>query len=134
MFDRLGLFSRTSPGLRLRLFGAIVLAIAAMIAGTACVASGTAAGDSIGVPGQERVVIQEQSRADLLFATAVSLELIGGVLLSPFLPTYDSEHSIIRLILGTVLGAILLVLLSIAVLMVLVAVTSRHRMATHGIH
>ena len=130
----MALHSRTLPGLRFRLFGAIVLAIAAMIAGVACVANGTAAGDSTGAPGQVKFVIQEQHRANMLFATAVSLELLGGALLSPFLPTHDSEHSFIRLILGTVLGATLLVLVSIAVLMVLVAVTSHHRISTHGIH
>jgi hypothetical protein len=117
-----------------RLFGALVLGIAAVVAAGAWIGNGTAAGDSIGVPGQEKFVIQEQHRAAMFFLLAVSLELVGGMLISPILPTHDSEPSFARLALGSVLGAVLLVLVTALVLMAFVEVTSLHRMDRHGFH
>jgi hypothetical protein len=91
-----------------------------------------AAGDSIGVPGQERFALREQHRAAMFFLLAVSLELLGGMLLAPFLPTHDSEPSFARVALGSVLGAILIVLVTALVLMAIVEVASLLRMARHG--
>jgi hypothetical protein len=111
-----------------------VLAVAAIIVGGAWVGNATVAGDSIGVPGLEKFVVQEQHRATMFLLLTISLELIGGMVLSPLLSTHDSEPSLTRFILGSVLGAILIVLVSAIVLMALAEVSSLHRMAKHGIY
>jgi hypothetical protein len=87
------------------------------------VGNGTAAGDSIEVPGLEKFVVQEQHRAALFFLLTISLELRAGMLLAPLFPTHDSEPSIIRFIFGGILGAILIVLVSAVVLMAFVEVS-----------
>jgi hypothetical protein len=134
MLKRFVVRARTISHPGWRLFGALVLAVAAVVAGGAWVGNATAAGDSIGVPGLEKYVVQNQHRAALFLLLTISLELLGGMLLAPLLPTHVSEPSVIRFILGSVLGAILIVLVSAIVLTAFAEISSLHRMARHGIH
>ena len=66
------LFSK--PGWRL--FGVLALAIAGVIAGLAGVGNATAAGDSIGVPGLEKFMVQVQHRATMFLL--LTLELLAA--------------------------------------------------------